>query len=82
MRKDAASATLFDKRVVERNIAKGMVTREEYERLLGSLPDVADQAEVLQVQLGNDAADQDDLADQDDESLDDESDGLDSESVS
>ncbi len=33
---------LFDLRVVERNIKRGLVTRKEHERFLKSLPDVAD----------------------------------------
>ena len=31
---------LFDLRVVERNIKRGLVTRKEYERFLKSLPEV------------------------------------------
>ncbi|HJL15093.1 MAG TPA: hypothetical protein RMH99_05525 [Sandaracinaceae bacterium LLY-WYZ-13_1] len=37
---------LLDKRVVERNIAKGLVDRKEYEKHLGALPDVEDNAEA------------------------------------
>ena len=33
---------LFDTRVVERNIAAGIVSREEYEAWLAALPDSAD----------------------------------------
>jgi hypothetical protein len=33
---------LFDPRVVERNIKRGLVTRKEYERFLKSLPDAAE----------------------------------------
>jgi hypothetical protein len=33
---------LFDQRVVERNIKRGLVTRKEYERYLKSLPDAAE----------------------------------------
>jgi hypothetical protein len=32
---------LFDVRIVERNIKRGLITRKEYERLLKSLDDVA-----------------------------------------
>jgi hypothetical protein len=32
---------LFDRRVVERNIKKGLVTRKDYEKYLKSLEDVA-----------------------------------------
>lgn len=30
---------IVDKRIVERNIAKGLVTKEQYEQHLGELPD-------------------------------------------
>jgi len=33
---------LFDMRIVERNIKRGLITRKEYERFLKSLPDAAD----------------------------------------
>jgi hypothetical protein len=32
---------LFDRRVVERNIKKGLITRKDYEKYLKSLSDVA-----------------------------------------
>lgn len=32
----------FDLRTVERNIKRGLITRKEYERILKSLPDVAE----------------------------------------
>lgn len=53
MAKGAANPLLFDKRVVERNIKKGLITREEYEKYLSALPDVSDQAEVIQARLGS-----------------------------
>lgn len=31
---------ILDKRIIERNIEKGLVTKEEYERELGALPDL------------------------------------------
>lgn len=40
----------IDKRVVERNIEKNLVDRKEYEKSLSQLPDVSDNAEVIQVQ--------------------------------
>ena len=33
---------LFDLRIIERNIKRGLITRKEYERFLKSLPDVAE----------------------------------------
>lgn len=41
------SELLVDKRMVERNIHKGLLDRKEHERFLKSLPDVTDQAEVV-----------------------------------
>jgi hypothetical protein len=32
---------LFDRRIVERNIKKGLLSRKDYEKHLKSLPDVA-----------------------------------------
>jgi hypothetical protein len=32
---------LFDRRIVERNIKKGLITRKDYEKYLKSLSDVA-----------------------------------------
>lgn len=37
----------IDTRVVERYIKRGRITREEYARYLGSLPDLAEQAEEV-----------------------------------
>lgn len=38
---------LIDKRIVERNITKGLVDRAAYEAQLESLPDVSGNAEVV-----------------------------------
>jgi len=38
---EAKTTRLFDRRIVERNIKKGLVTRKDYEKHLKSLPDVA-----------------------------------------
>lgn len=43
--------SLFDIRVVERNIARGKVTREQYEAYLASLEDVAEQGEEMATQF-------------------------------
>jgi hypothetical protein len=37
---DVKNPRLFDRRVVERNIKKGLITRKDYEKHLKSLPDV------------------------------------------
>lgn len=41
---------LIDKRVVQRNIAKGIVDAKEYEKLLSQLPDVQGNAETTEVE--------------------------------
>lgn len=43
---------LLDRRVVERNIRKGIVTRDEYEASLKALVDVSDNAEAIHARLG------------------------------
>ncbi len=61
MRKDPGNrAMLLDKRVVERNIKKGLVTREEYDKSVSSLPDVADGAELIKARLGDPEAEESD----------------------
>jgi hypothetical protein len=52
MAKEASNPMLFDKRVVERNINKGLINRDEYEKRLGALADMAEQAETIQARLG------------------------------
>ena len=55
MRKDSTPRDmLLDRRVVERNIRKGIVTREEYETFLRQLGDTADNAESVAAKLGED----------------------------
>lgn len=49
----------FDKRLVERNITSGLITKEEYDEYLAKLPDVSDNAEVLNIPLpGTEEADE------------------------
>ena len=68
MRKDTTPPNmLFDRRVVERNIRKGVVTREYYDRWLAALGDVAETAETIHAKLGEEADfDDDDLDDEED----------------
>lgn len=55
MRKDSTPRDmLLDRRVVERNIRKGIVTREEYDAFLRELGDTADNAESVTARLGED----------------------------
>ncbi|MCB9555608.1 MAG: hypothetical protein H6707_05845 [Deltaproteobacteria bacterium] len=44
-----SSEIAYDKRLVERMIKRGALTREEYERHLASLPDVASKSESLSI---------------------------------
>ncbi len=39
---EVKDARLFDVRIVERNIKRGIISRKEYERFLKALPDVTD----------------------------------------
>jgi len=39
---DAKNARLFDRRTVDRNIKKGLITRKDYDKHLKALADVAD----------------------------------------
>ncbi|HEY8429813.1 MAG TPA: hypothetical protein VIL20_15620 [Sandaracinaceae bacterium] len=41
---------LIDRRVVQRNIAKGLVDAKEYEKYLAELPDVQGNAEVTVIE--------------------------------
>lgn len=55
MRKDVTPRNnLLDRRVVERNIRKGIVTREEYDKSLSELPDVGGNAVIIAARLGED----------------------------
>jgi hypothetical protein len=39
---EAPDPILFDRRIVERNIKRGLITRKDYEKFLKSRPDVAE----------------------------------------
>ncbi len=70
MRKDITPRDmLMDRRVVERNIRKGLVTPEEYAQYLATLPDVGENAEEVRAKLGEDESldDMDDLPEDEDE---------------
>jgi hypothetical protein len=63
---------LIDKRVVERNIAKGLVDPNEYKRAVESLPDT--EQNCVHVSLDGDSGAADDSYDDEDDDLDDEDD--------
>ena len=52
---DTKTPRLYDKRTVERNIKKGLLTRKDYEKHLKTLDDVADKG-VFGLPEGDDAA--------------------------
>ena len=47
---------LFDQRIVEKNIRKGLITRKQYDNYLKRLADAADNAEYVNLDA-NDGAD-------------------------
>ena len=68
MRKDSTPRDmLLDRRVVERNIRKGIVTREEYDTFLRELGDTADNAESVTARLGEEEPVDDDNDDDEEE---------------
>ena len=74
MRKDSTPRDmLLDRRVVERNIRKGIVTREEYDTFLRELGDASANAESITARLGEeDPVDDVDEDDEDDDVEEDE----------
>jgi hypothetical protein len=71
---EAKVLRLFDRRVVERNIKKGLVTRKDYDKHLKALGDTAANIASPEERV-EDAPDDDDLED-DDDMLDGEGDDL------
>ena len=65
-RDDVKTARLFDRRTVERNIKKGLITRKDYEKHLKALEDTADKG----VYGGTDTDEPDDDLDDIDEAAD------------
>ena len=53
---------LYDKRIIERNIKKGLIQRKDLEKHLKELPDVADNMQVVELDEagggGDDEADE------------------------
>lgn len=41
----------FDKRLIDRNLTRGVITREEYQRHLNRLKDLQNESEILGVDL-------------------------------
>ena len=57
---------LFDRRIVKKNIQRGLVTQEEYESYLEQLEDSIDKAAVVRAQFNN--SDQEEDLDSDSDS--------------
>ena len=47
MTKDSSDSRMFDVRLVERNIRRGLMTRKELDKHLKTLPDVKDKGEAF-----------------------------------
>ncbi|HET6280048.1 MAG TPA: hypothetical protein VFH73_03750 [Polyangia bacterium] len=57
---DAKNARLFDRRTVERNIKKGLITRKDYEKYMKALDDAADKSTQGGEHIGADGAEDED----------------------
>ena len=55
---DVRNSRLYDRRTVERNIKKGLITRKDYEKHLKALEDVADKGVYGVAEEAPDAADE------------------------
>jgi hypothetical protein len=49
----ALGEKLMDKRIVERNIAKGLISKEEYEQRLAKLADREGSYDTVEIDLGD-----------------------------
>jgi len=60
---EAKNLRLYDRRTIERNIKKGLITRKDYEKFLKSLDDAKDKGVIGEEEpdLADDAADDDDV---------------------
>jgi hypothetical protein len=63
---EAKNVRLFDRRVVERNIKKGLTTRKDYEKHLKSLSDVGGNIASPEERI-EDGPDDDDIIDEPDD---------------
>ncbi|HET6147166.1 MAG TPA: hypothetical protein VFH68_06505 [Polyangia bacterium] len=65
---EAKNMRLYDRRTIERNIKKGLITRKDYEKFLKSLDDAKDKGVIGEEEP--DLADEADEADEADDELD------------
>ncbi|MBX3019039.1 MAG: hypothetical protein KF767_14220 [Bdellovibrionaceae bacterium] len=47
----------FDSRMIDWNLSRGIITKEEYEKHLASLPDLSAQAEKIELDETSDSSD-------------------------
>ena len=57
---NAKNEALFDKRVVERNIQRGLITETEYESFLNDLEDCEEEVEEVEVRFTHKKASEND----------------------
>ena len=65
---------LFDRRIVKKNIERGLITKEEYEAFLEQLEDSIDKAAVVQATFNNSDQEEEDSESDSDSSSDSDSD--------
>jgi len=61
---DVKNARLFDRRIVERNIKKGLITRKDYDKQLKSLVDVSGNIASAEERVEDSADDDDDFVEE------------------
>ena len=59
---------LFDRRIVNKNIERGLITKEEYEAFLEQLEDSIDKAAVVQATFNNSDQEEDSESESDSDS--------------
>jgi hypothetical protein len=62
---EAKNLRLYDRRTIERNIKKGLITRKDYEKFQKAQPDAADKVMPPEEKAVVDASDEDDADDRD-----------------
>jgi len=60
---DAKNLRLYDRRTIERNIKKGLITRKDYEKFLKSLDDAKEKGVIGEEEPSIDDGDDDDMTD-------------------
>ncbi len=66
-----ANEQLFDVRILERNLQKGLITQEEYEKHLADLDDAEENAAVIEAEFVEGVLDEDEEEEEAEESDDD-----------